>query len=225
MVYIASPLRGNYDENIKKAVEYCKTASELGVIPLAPHIIFSQWCNDTIAKEREKGLELGLNLLSKVDEMWVMGEEISEGMRGEIAFAKENGIPAHHIKNPMDLEKYPISTDEYSLLGKFQTIDEADSISFENQFVILDHSKLKEECRNSLNQLWVATHGPGCRGGSFTGTVHLTHPIDGDTMAVARSDILGIAKPEVIAHLYYQYGLSLDEEIDMEAIKDEDMSL
>ena len=60
MVYIASPLRGDYNTNIKNAVEYCRLAGEQGVLPLAPHIIFSQWCNDTIPEQREQGLQLGL---------------------------------------------------------------------------------------------------------------------------------------------------------------------
>lgn len=74
MVYIASPLRGNYEENIKKAVEYCKTASELGVIPLAPHIIFSQWCNDTIA---EVYYQYGLSLDEEIDMETIEDEDMS----------------------------------------------------------------------------------------------------------------------------------------------------
>ena len=55
MVYIASPLHGDYNTNIKNAVEYCRLAGEQGVLPIAPHIIFSQWCNDTIPEQREQG--------------------------------------------------------------------------------------------------------------------------------------------------------------------------
>ena len=54
MVYLASPLRGDYEGNIKKAVEYSRLVSECGLLPLAPHIIFSQWCNDTIPEQREQ---------------------------------------------------------------------------------------------------------------------------------------------------------------------------
>ena len=57
-VYIASPLRGDYDTNIRNAVEYCRLAAESGVLALAPHIIFSQWCNDTIPEQREQGVKL-----------------------------------------------------------------------------------------------------------------------------------------------------------------------
>ena len=65
MVYIASPLRGDYNTNIKNAVEYCRLAAEKGVLPLAPHIIFSQWCNDTIPIQTKQGM--GTEILIKAE--------------------------------------------------------------------------------------------------------------------------------------------------------------
>lgn len=80
LVYLCSPLRGNYEENMKRATEYCKTASELGVIAFAPHLYFTQFYRDTIPEEREKGLQLGLAMLDKCEELWVMGNRITQGM-------------------------------------------------------------------------------------------------------------------------------------------------
>ena len=37
LVYIASPLRGDYNQNIKNTVEYCKNACDMGVLAIAPH--------------------------------------------------------------------------------------------------------------------------------------------------------------------------------------------
>lgn len=62
-VYIASLLRGDYNANIKNAVEHCKNCG-FGVA-LAPHIIFGQWCNDTIPEQRKKRLTLVLRDLSE----------------------------------------------------------------------------------------------------------------------------------------------------------------
>jgi hypothetical protein len=42
MVYICSPLRGDLEGNIKKAVKYCTHAESQDVIPLAPHTIFTE---------------------------------------------------------------------------------------------------------------------------------------------------------------------------------------
>ena len=94
LVYIASPLRGenpsekDYKKNIKQAAEYCEKACSLGVLAFAPHLYFTQFYNDTIPEQREKGLEMGLAMLEKCEELWVMGTHISQGMRGEIAHAK-----------------------------------------------------------------------------------------------------------------------------------------
>lgn len=226
MVYIASPLRGDYDANIKKAIEYCKTASDLGVIPLAPHTIFSQWCNDTIPAEREKGLELGLSLLSHCDELWVMGKEISEGMRGEIYYAQEHNIPTHHVDEPEQLQAYPISHDENRLLGSFDVVQDSLTHNYEDELVIVKHKELKPEYKTPINQLWIATHGPGCKLGASSDTVHLTHPIDKDKIVVGRADILGIAKPELVEELYQKYHVNDVQEAvhDLEQ-EDEDMSL
>ncbi len=99
MVYICSPLRGDPEGNIKKAIEYCSYASEQGVIPLAPHTIFTQFLNDDIAQQRQKGLSLGLELLKRCDELWVCGGVISEGMNAEIETAKQLNISTRHISD------------------------------------------------------------------------------------------------------------------------------
>lgn len=203
-VYIASPLRGDYNTNIQNAVTYCHLASEAGVLPLAPHIIFSQWCNDTIPDQREQGLKLGLSLLGKSDELWVMGTQISQGMQGEIAFAKENRIPTYYIEKPLYPDTYPISIDAYDLLCAQDCVEAADA-DFTGKLVVLCHDQLVQEYRSSSNQIWIATHGPGCLPGSFTGTIHLCHPVDGDRMTVARHELCGLANEQVVDKLKAQY--------------------
>lgn len=104
LIYICSPLRGDIEKNIQKAQGYCREAVELwpDVIPIAPHVYCTQFLDDTIPQEREAGMELGIALLDMCDELWVYGiNNPSEGMKKEIAYAKEHGIP---VKTP------PIST-------------------------------------------------------------------------------------------------------------------
>lgn len=224
MVYIASPLRGDYNQNIKNAVEYCKNACDLGVMGLAPHIIFSQWCNDTIPEQREQGLKLGLTLLEKSEELWVMGQTISEGMRGEIAFAKERGIPIYYVSQPHDIESYPISTDKHPLLSKHSCIDGSMEADLTGCLVVLQHGQLDAEHRKPINQLWLATHGPGCRPSKDGRTVHLTHPVDGDTMCVGRHELCGVASPETLEKMkdcYPQFSATMQTE--QSAERDEDL--
>lgn len=98
LVYICSPLRGDLEGNTKKAIEYCSHAESQGVIPLAPHTIFTQFLNDTIPEQRQKGLKMGLELLKRCDELWVCGNVISEGMKDEIEEARQSHIPTRYIK-------------------------------------------------------------------------------------------------------------------------------
>lgn len=96
-VYVCSPLHGNLQENMKKATQYCEMAARLGVVPLASHTIFTQYLNDDIPEQRERGLRMGRELLKRCDELWICGNVISVGMRDEIALAKELGKPIHSM--------------------------------------------------------------------------------------------------------------------------------
>ena len=95
LVYICSPFRGDYEQNTEYARSYCEVILRYisDVIPLAPHLYFPQFLDDTDPDERELGLEAGLALLDICDEIWVYGiENPSEGMKAEIEHAKKRGI-------------------------------------------------------------------------------------------------------------------------------------
>lgn len=95
-IYICSPLRGNYEENMKNAETYCRLVMKYvpNAVPLAPHIYFPRFLDDTDAEERELGISAGLSLLDKCDELWAFGiYNPSEGMKREIDYAKKRGIP------------------------------------------------------------------------------------------------------------------------------------
>lgn len=95
-IYICSPCRGDMEKNITKAQGYCREAAELwpDVVPIAPHVYCTQFLDDTVPAERAVGMDMGLALLDMCDELWVYGiKNPSEGMKCEIAYAEENGIP------------------------------------------------------------------------------------------------------------------------------------
>lgn len=63
------------------------------VVPIAPHIYFTQFLDDTNPTERALGMEAGLALLDMCDEIWVYGlKNPSAGMQAEIDYALKNGI-------------------------------------------------------------------------------------------------------------------------------------
>lgn len=83
------------ESNQEKCRWYCKFACNLGVVPFAPHIFYTQFLSDDVEKEREMGINCGLEILRKCDEIWVFVTEeygITNGMKKEINVAKRNGL-------------------------------------------------------------------------------------------------------------------------------------
>lgn len=91
-VYIAHPLRGDVEGNVKRATDICKELAGKGeVIPFSPLHAFNFMDAEG---DQTLALRYCFQLLSKVDELWVFGDwEESEGCRMEIVFAMQNKIP------------------------------------------------------------------------------------------------------------------------------------
>ena len=88
LVYICSPFSGNVAENIRAARRYSRFALEKGCIPIAPHLLFPQFMNDSDPEERDLAIGMDLILLSKCSELWMFGSTVSSGMGIELAYAK-----------------------------------------------------------------------------------------------------------------------------------------
>lgn len=97
VVYICSRFRGDQENNIQAARRYCRMAIEKGYVPIAPHLLLPQFMEEET--EREAAMKADLVLLSRCDEIWVCGSEISEGMAAEIQFAKGNEIKIRRIED------------------------------------------------------------------------------------------------------------------------------
>ena len=92
LIYVASAYAGNVKENSERAKRYCVHVINEGGVPIAPHLLFTQFLDDSVPHERKLGLDLGLELLEHCDEVWVFGD-ISEGMKREIEKAEELNKP------------------------------------------------------------------------------------------------------------------------------------
>lgn len=93
-VYICSPCRGDYENNIQRAKEYSRAAVEKGVIPVTPHIYLTQFMDDNVPEERELALKIGSELVLGCSELWAFGiDHPSAGMAAEIELATAHGIP------------------------------------------------------------------------------------------------------------------------------------
>lgn len=93
LVYVCSPLSGDIAANQENARRYCRSVVERSGIPLAPHLLFPQFMDDTSAEERDLAIFMDIVLLSKCDQLWAFGERVSKGMSMEIEKAKRKGQP------------------------------------------------------------------------------------------------------------------------------------
>ncbi len=93
LVYICSPFAGDTTANIAAARRYCRYAVEQGYLPIAPHLFFPQFMDDSNAEERERAMSMNMILLGKCHELWRFGDYISKGMSAEIEYAKRKDKP------------------------------------------------------------------------------------------------------------------------------------
>ena len=98
LVYVCSPYRGDVQENEKKAMKYCRFVIGCSMAPIAPHLLYTRFLNDSCSLERDIAMQINKILLEKCDELWVFGNKVSGGMSQEIAYAKKLGIPMKWFK-------------------------------------------------------------------------------------------------------------------------------
>jgi len=107
-IYICSPVRGDSNDprllkdNLARAALYSRYVYSQGNFPICSQVYLENatGLNESLnSADRPKLLELGLEMLLMSDELWVFGRregEESSGMKGEIAKAKELGLPIHY---------------------------------------------------------------------------------------------------------------------------------
>ena len=102
IVYICSPYSGNVNHNIEMARKYSRFAVDKHYLPIAPHLLFTQFMNDEIPEEREIAIFMNFVLMSKCAEMWVFGDVISAGMKTEINRAKRKYMKIRYFTEELE---------------------------------------------------------------------------------------------------------------------------
>lgn len=97
IVYIAHPISGDIEKNlhsIRRIIRELNLANR-HIVPFAPYYVDVVSLDDNNPAERERGIQNDHALLERgfVDEMWLYGSRISDGMREEIAIARRMNIP------------------------------------------------------------------------------------------------------------------------------------
>lgn len=92
IIYICAPLGGDIRENVKRViiaisklrVEYSRINPNKMPLILAPHLALQMVTFDFDGEDRKWGMECCMELLRWVDEVIVVGDLITPGMRQEI---------------------------------------------------------------------------------------------------------------------------------------------
>ena len=101
LIYVASPYAGDIEQNTDFARKACRHVMSEGHAFFAPHLLYPQLLDDSKPQERQAGLDMGLAMLPRCDELWCYGDRISFGMHLEIEEAVRLGIPVRRV---MELE-------------------------------------------------------------------------------------------------------------------------
>lgn len=92
VVFICSPYAGDIEGNVMRSKRYARFALTEGAVPIIPHLMYPQFLQDDDKEDRKLGIEMGLILLTRCDELWVFGFKVSQGMAIEIKKAKQRNI-------------------------------------------------------------------------------------------------------------------------------------
>lgn len=98
LIYVASPFAGDIEKNTGLAMRACRHVMEHGHAFFAPHLLYPQLLSDSNPQERQAGLDMGLAMLSRCDELWCYGSRISFGMHLEIEEANRLGVPVRRVR-------------------------------------------------------------------------------------------------------------------------------
>lgn len=97
IVYIAHPVGGDVDGNIKKILAIVRTINltEPHVVPLVPYLADIMAMDDNNPIERERGIKNDIAVINSgmVTELRLYGNRLSAGMAEEKKAAERLGIP------------------------------------------------------------------------------------------------------------------------------------
>lgn len=103
IVYIAHPISGDIEGNLADLRRIVRKINleQLDIVPFVPYYADIVSLDDNVPSERERGIKNDIAILESgvVDEVWLTGESISNGMAAEKTKAKQLGIPVFDFIN------------------------------------------------------------------------------------------------------------------------------
>lgn len=106
VVFIAHPIRGDIKANIESVLDILRKNHTKETLPFAPYITALQYLDDNVSEQRDLGIAVNKEFFTRkaIDELWLCGEYISSGMKEEVAWSLENGIPVKCYNKDLENE-------------------------------------------------------------------------------------------------------------------------
>jgi hypothetical protein len=96
-IYVCSAIRGNIPKCLTSTRRSCKVLIDMGYIPIAPFVMFSEVLNYENILDRSIGMTLGLELIRFCSELWIFSKRATEEMQKEIERAIVLKIPTRRM--------------------------------------------------------------------------------------------------------------------------------
>lgn len=99
LVFLAHPVSSDPQYNCIKALRILRELMDAHEDKafIAPWIDYCLVLNDRNPEHRWRGIRDDLEVLSRCDELWMVGPEVSRGMEGERDFAIKNNITVRDL--------------------------------------------------------------------------------------------------------------------------------
>lgn len=97
IVYVAHPIGGDVQRNMGLVENICGRIYQHRpeIVPLAPYLMALKFLNDNDPADRLRGVSMNKEFFTRrlIDEVWLFGDKISNGMWEEIGWARGLRIP------------------------------------------------------------------------------------------------------------------------------------
>ena len=96
LIFVSAPCRVNVKENVRQAERCCRFVYQQRGIPFAPNLLYTRFLDDYDLEEQLTGLNLGVEVLQRCDELWAFGKPTA-GVKYEIDTAISLEIPVRRF--------------------------------------------------------------------------------------------------------------------------------
>lgn len=158
IVYIAHPVSGDVRGNIEKIIAIAKdiNKSYREVVPFVPYLVDLFALDDSVPAERARGIKNDIAIFNKgiIDELWLFGDRISNGMAAEIQLANDLSIPVFPMtaETKEQYEKTVLLPNAIEVFEKLDFIKSAGKIKINHPFT----GTIKDSTRESERKVIIA---------------------------------------------------------------------